>query len=313
MREFRFGYQVARAASADELRAEARKAEAAGFDVVHLSDHVDVDWAPLTPLLAVAEATTRVRVGPLVLNNDFHHPVQLAREVVAIDHLSGGRVELGLGAGHAFTEYRAIGVPFDPPDVRKARLAESVEILRRLLDGEEVTYAGRHYQLEGVRTMRARQDRLPILVGVSGKAALAHAAQHADVIGLTMLGRTLEDGQRHTVRWEPERIDRTVAHIRSAAGPRWASLELNALVQAVIVTDDRVGGAEQFAARIEGLTAADALVAPFLAMGTHDQIAEHLLACRRRWGITYFSVRDIDAFAPIIERIRKIEGIPSAV
>ena len=120
-------------------------------------------------LLAMAETTTRIRVGTLVLNNDFHHPVHLAREIAAIDHLSGGRVELGIGAGHAFPEYQSIGLPFDPPAVRKARLAESVEILRRLLDGEEVTYSGRYYQLDAVRTMPAHQPRLPILVGVNGE------------------------------------------------------------------------------------------------------------------------------------------------
>ena len=151
----------------------------------------------------MAEVTNRIRVGSLVLNNDFHHPVHLAREVAAIDQLSGGRVELGLGAGHAFTEYRAIGVPFDPPAVRRARLAESIEILRRLLDGEEVSYAGRHYQLEAVRTMPARQKPLPLLVGVNGQAALAHAAQHADVIALTMLGRTLAGVSCAQQVWAP--------------------------------------------------------------------------------------------------------------
>jgi alkanesulfonate monooxygenase SsuD/methylene tetrahydromethanopterin reductase-like flavin-dependent oxidoreductase (luciferase family) len=149
--------------------------------------------------------------------------------------------------------------------------------------------------------MRAHQERLPILVGVNGKTALAHAAQHADIIGLSGLGRTLEDGQRHAVRWQPENIDRTVAHIRDAAGPRWDQLELNALVQAVII---RVAAAKELASRVEGLTVEDALHAPFLAVGTHDEIAEHLIECRRRWGISFLSVRDVDGFAPVMARVR---------
>lgn len=289
----------------------ARAAEAAGFDVVHSWDHVGDGWSPLAALLAMAEATERIRVCPLVLNNDFHHPVHLAREIAAIDHLSGGRVELGLGAGHAFTEYRAIGVRFDPPAIRKARLAEAVVPLRRLLDGEEVTYAGRYYRLDGARTMRSRQVRLPILVGVNGEAALAHAAKHADIVGLTMLGRTLEDGQHHSVRWEPDRLDRTVAHVRAEAGSRWDSIELNALIQAVVVTYKRRAAAATVADRIDGLTPAVALETPFLAIGTHDEIADHLLECRRRWGISYFSVREIDSFAPAIERIRQLEATSS--
>lgn len=307
MLTFRFGYQLPSELDAGRLRANAQAAEAAGFDVVHTSDHVNDGWSPLAPLLAVADATQHVRVCPLVLNNDFRHPVHLAREIAAIDHFTDGRVELGLGAGHSFTEYEALGIDFDPPATRKARLAESVEILRRLLDGEEVTRAGRFYQLERVRTMRSHQGHLPILVGVNGKAALAHAARHADTIGLTMLGRTLEDGQRHEVRWEPERLDRTVAHIRVAAAERATPIEINALVQAVIVTTDRRRAAEAIAERLDGLTPEVARRAPFLAIGTHDEIAEHLIECRRRWGISYFSVRDVEGFAPVIERIRAFE------
>jgi probable F420-dependent oxidoreductase len=307
MGEFRFGFQVPPTlTTADDLRRAAREAEAAGFDVFHTWDHVVEGWSPLAPLLAAAEATERLRVCPLVLNNDFHHPVHLAREIVSIDHLSGGRVELGIGAGHAFPEYGAVGAPFDPPAVRKVRLAEAVEILGGLLAGREVSFVGEHYRLDGVRTMRPLQERIPVLVGVNGRAALAHAARHADVVGLTMLGRTLADGQRHELRWELDRLDRTVAYIQdqAEAGDRSGRpLGLHALVQAVVVTDDRRDAAEQLAADL-GLAVEDALATPFLALGTHDEIADHLVECRRRWGIDYFSVRDVEAFGPVIERIR---------
>ena len=163
-------------------------AEAAGFDVIHTSDHVDADWPPLAPLaVIVAQATTRIRLCPLVVNNDFRHPVHLAREVAALDHLTNGRMELGLGAGHAFTEYEALGLAFDAPRTWKARLSEALEVLRGLL-GETVSFAGEHYHLRDVRTMRSVQQRLPILVGVNGQRALRHAARHADTVGLTMLG-----------------------------------------------------------------------------------------------------------------------------
>ncbi len=254
--------------------------------------------------MAIADCTTTLRVCPLVLNNDFHHPVHLAQELASLDHLSEGRLEVGIGAGHSFTEYGAIGQGFDPPSVRKARLAESVEILRRLLDGEAVTYHGEHYSLANVRTLRSHQDHVPLLVGVNGQRALAHAARHADIIGLTMLGRTLEDGQRHEARWEPERVDATVNYIREQAGERWGQIELNVLVQAVVVTDDRRRAAERLASRVSGLSVHDALSAPFLAIGTHDEIAAHLEVCRNRWGISYFSVRDIDGFAPVIKQLR---------
>ncbi len=271
---------------------------------MHTWDHVLDGWAPLTPLMAIADSTTTLRICPLVLNNDFHHPVHLAQELASLDHLSGGRVEVGIGAGHSFTEYAAIGQDFDPPSVRKARLAESVEIIRRLLDGDSVTYDGEHYNLDNVHTLRSRQEHVPLLVGVNGRQALAHAAKHADIIGLTMLGRTLEDGQRHEVRWNAERIDATIDYIRGQAGKRWGQVELNVLVQVVVVTDDKRKAVEDLASRVPGLSIHDALTAPFLAIGTHDQIADHLEACRNRWGISYFSVRDLEGFAPVIHRLR---------
>ena len=301
MRPFRFGFQIPPDASTD-LPALAREAEAAGFDVISTWDHVSDSWSPTLPLMAMAAATSRIRVCAMVINNDFHHPVHLAAEYADLDQLTGGRAELGIGAGHAFTEYAAIGQPFDPPAVRKRRMAEAVEILRRLLDGEEVTYTGVHYRLAAVRTKRSVQQHLPILVGVNGREALAHAAQHADTIGLTMTGRTLEDGSSHEVRWEPERLDDTVAFIAERAGDR--SVELNALVQAVVINDDRRAAAADICARVPTLAVDDALTTPFLALGTHDEIAAHLLECRRRWRISYFTVRSIADFAPVIARLR---------
>ena len=305
---FRFGYQLG-SGNADQLLANAQAAEAAGFDVIHTFDHVGELWPPLAPLAAIASVTRGIRLCPLVINNDFHHPVHLAREIAALDHFTGGRMELGLGAGHSFTEYEAIGAPFDSPAIRKARMCEAVEIIRRLFDGDTVSFSGAHYQLRGVRIRSALQSRLPILVGVNGRKALAHAARHADTIGLTMLGRTLDDGQRHETRWEVDRLDRTVAFIKEEANGRSTPLGLHALVQAVIVTDDRKSAAEH--ASRSGWTPSvdDALRTPFLAIGTHAEIAEHLLACRKRWGINYFTVRDIDAFAPVIQGLRSDERI----
>lgn len=306
---FRFGYQ-ARGGTPDELREQARRAEDAGFDVISTFDHVNPGWGPTLPLLAMAEATSRLRVCPMVLNNDFHHPVLLAMEYANLDHLTGGRVELGLGAGHSFTEYAAMGLPFDPPALRKARMAEAVEVLRRLLDGETVTYEGDHYHVHDVTVQRSLQDRLPILVGVNGRAALAHAAVNADTIGLTMLGRTLEDGHRHEVRWEAARLDETVAHVRAHAGTRTRPLELNALVQVLSVTDDADAVLRDVVAEVPTLSLDDARLTPFIAVGTHDDIARHVRHCRDRWGISYFTVRDIDAFAPVIERLRAVDAAP---
>ncbi len=135
---------------------------------------------------------------------------------------------------------------------------------------------------------------------MNGRAALEHAARHADTIGLTMLGRTLPDGQRHETRWEVDRLDRTVAFITEQARGRHRPLELHALVQTIIVTDERDEAVAEVVRQGWAPSRDDALATPFLAIGTHDEIARHLLDCRERWGISYFSVRDVEAFSPVI-------------
>jgi probable F420-dependent oxidoreductase len=298
----RFGLQL-RAEDPTSIADEARRAEALGFDTVLVADHVGSDWSPLLSLAIAAGATTTIRLGTFVLNAGLHHPLLLARDVATLDRFSGGRVELGLGAGHTPAEFAAAGVPFAPARERKVRLAEFVEIARDLLDGGSVDRHGHHFSLTAASIgRRTAQERLPILVGGSGPALLAHAARHADIVGFTGLGRTLPDGHRHAARFQPEVLDDEVAVVRQAAGER--PVELNVLVQVVEITDDRRAAAAAIADRVEGLTVDDALATPFLALGTPDEIAEQLRAARDRWGISYFVVREAEAFAPVIARIR---------
>ena len=237
-----------------------------------------------------------------MLNCCLHHPLMLAREIATLDHLSRGRIEVGLGAGHTPAEFAAAGIPLEPPAVRKGRLAAFTEVLRALLDGETVDRDDEYFSLHSAATRPALQLRVPLLVGGSGTGLLTHAAQHADIVGFTGLGKTLPDGHRHRAHMEPERLDAQTLVVREAAGAR--DIELNILVQVVEVTDDRRAVAERLAAEVEGLTAADALDTPFLAFGTHDEIAAQLTAARDRWGVSYFVVRDAEAFAPVIARLR---------
>jgi probable F420-dependent oxidoreductase len=302
VRPFRFGFQSTSTTPVEVVRS-ARQAEDAGFDVFQVGDHVGAESSALVSLAAAAVATEQIRLGTLVLNNDLHHPVPLAQELATIDHLSDGRLEVGIGAGHSFTEYAAMGVPFDPPAVRKERLGEAVEILRALWDGGPVTFRGSHYRIDRAVTLAPRQEHVPLLVGVNGRSALSHAARHADIVAPTMLGRTREDGQHHDVRWEASRLDAAVEWIRHEAGERWNRMELHALVQAVVITDDRARVVSEIAERI-GMDPADAACTPFLCVGTHAEIAQHLLVCRERWGFSYYSVRDMDAFSPVLAALR---------
>ena len=222
-RPLRFGVSTSSAADRDEWRQRARQYEAIGFDTLVVADHLGGVLSPMTALLAAAEATERLRIGTFVLNNDFWSPLLLAREAVTLDQLSGGRLELGVGAGHAREEYEAAGLRYDPPAVRVARLAETVPVLRRLLDGETVDHEGAHVTLRHATVgVAAAQPRIPLLVGGNGDAVLATAAAHADTVGL--VGFTSGTGRRHTnlshFTWAG--LDERIAHVRRAAGSRAA-------------------------------------------------------------------------------------------
>ena len=301
-RPFRFGYQLT---EADEDPLEAAKlAESRGFDVVLAGDHVGPGLSPLITLSAIAQVTDRIRLGTLVLNNDMRNPVQLAWEAATLDRFSQGRLELGLGAGHTPQEYVATGLMMDSPGERKARLMESVEVIRRLLDGATVQFDGNHLHIEDARIDPALQPRLPILVGGNGQALLSHAGVHADIVGLQGLGRTKTDGHSHTAKWDSDWLDTQIEQIRSGAGDRFGEVELNALVQVTRFTRDSEAFVAEAVSRIEGLSADDARITPYLLFGTPEEMATKIRACRERWGISYFVVRDCAEFADVISELR---------
>ena len=302
-RRLRLGHQLSALIEGDPVAAAVR-AEELGFDIVLAADHVGLGWAPMPTLSAIASVTERIRLGTLVLNNDMRNPVQLAWEVSTIDRLSGGRFELGLGAGHTPSEYDATGIERSAPGDRKRRLAESVEIIRDLLDGEAVEFDGEHHRVDRARIDPAQQERLPILVGGNGAALLAHAGRHADIVGLQGLGRTREDGHSHEVKWSTRHLDDQIAQVRVGAGVRFDDIEFNAMVQVVQITDDRESALAKVVERVDGLTMEDAMATPYLLIGTVEEIVLHLMTCNERWGINYFAVRELDDFEPVLRALR---------
>src|SRR5205823_7261034 len=145
MKPFRFGVSVRSAGSRAEWEDKARKLEALGYSTLTVPDHLAEMIAPIPALVTAAAVTKTLRIGTFVLNNDFRHPVLLAREAAAVDLLTDGRLELGLGAGHMRSEYDEAGLRFDPAEVRIARLGEAVQIVKGLLAGEAVDFQGQHY------------------------------------------------------------------------------------------------------------------------------------------------------------------------
>src|SRR5256885_3514092 len=202
VKNLRFGLHAFAPSGRDEWVRTARQAEDRGFSTLTVADHlVDGCIAPFAALGVAAAVTSVLRIGTLVLNNDLRHPVVVAREVLALDSLSGGRAELGIGAGHSFPEYESVGIRFDDASTRVSRLSEAVEVLDGLLRGREVTFSGDFYRLKGHRAWPppTQQPRPRILVGGNARRLLRVAATHADTVGLTGTGRTKADGLTHEV------------------------------------------------------------------------------------------------------------------
>jgi probable F420-dependent oxidoreductase len=306
MRPFRFGVSAVAARDRRAWRKQARRAESMGFDVLVVPDHLVAVMPPLTALCSAAEATKHLRVGTFVLNNDFRHPVVVAREAAAVDLLTDGRLELGLGAGHMKAEYDEIGLAFDPPSTRVARLAESVAIISGLLAGEDVTFEGEYYTIRGHRAYPTpAQTHVPLLVGGNGRRVLSIAAQHADIVGFT--GFSQVEGTRDVAltHFGAAGLAAQVAHVKQSAGHRFDELELNLLLQHVEVTHDRRAVLSGLLQHLD-LPDETALDSPFLLAGTPKEMANALQERREQFGVSYFVApeRYMDALAPVIELLR---------
>lgn len=305
-RLFRFGVQFAEARTGAEWREQARKAEALGYDILVMPDHLGGQFAVGPALAAAAEATTTLRIGTLVLQNAFRHPAFVAMEAATLDVLSDGRFELGLGAGGSFMgDYDWTGIPFDPPGARLDRLEESLRIVKGLFAEGPLTLSGEHYAITGLEGLPkpVQRPRPPILLGGGGRRLLSLAAREADIVSIlpTMLAA---GGQFKNEEMKTSAVAGKVDTIRQAAGDRFPQLELNILVQKIVVTDDRQAGIDQVSAEWD-VPGDDVLDSPHVYVGTAEQIADDLRWYRERLGVSYFVVFDeyADAFAPVVAEL----------
>jgi probable F420-dependent oxidoreductase len=304
----RFGVQASPGTSARAWLDLAVRIEDLGFDALYVADHVGVAPSPFSALAAAAVATTTLRLGTYVLNCGVREPLALASDAASVDRLSGGRLVLGLGAGHTPSEWTMSGRAYPSAADRVGRLVEMVDVVAALLRGDVVTHHGRALDLDEAHLSEPRpvQSEIPLLIGGNGSRLLDFAGRRAAIVGLTGLGRTLDDGHRHEVDWRASAVDERIALVNRAAAPRPTAPVIDALVQHVEVTDDRAGAAARCAERILGASGRDVVAAPYVLVGSVDQIAEEVVAHRERWGITSYVVRAaaIDGIAPVIERLR---------
>lgn len=271
-----------------------------------VADHFDDQLAPIPAIMAAADATTTLRVGAMVLCNDYRHPVVLAKEASTIDVLSGGRFELGLGAGWMPSDYEQSGIALDRPGRRIERLAEAVAVIKGLMANGPYDFDGEHYRIQGLdgTPKPTQKPHPPILIGGGGQKVLTLAAREADIVGLSTTMVTGGIDATTAATGTAEVTDQRVALVREAAGDRWSDIELQVRVHLAMVTDQRDELAHALAGNF-GLSVEQALATPHALCGTVEQIVEALLERRERWGITSIglSIDALDSFAPVVARL----------
>ena len=268
-----------------------------------MPDHFTDQLAPVPALMSVADATTKLRVGALVWDNDYKHPVVLAKELATMDLLSDGRLELGIGAGWMITDYEQSGIPYERAGLRIDRMIEGIDVMKGCFAQGAFSYAGKHYTITNYDGLPKplQAPCPPILIGGGGKRVLTYAAQVADIIGINATMSAGAVGPEAISTMTAEAVDGKVDIVRDTAGDRFNHVEMNIRAFLVNITDDAAGAISRLAA---GMGVEESMIAetPFALMGPPSKLIEDLIARRERWGFSYVIVggEDVEKFAPVV-------------
>jgi probable F420-dependent oxidoreductase len=303
---FRFAVQTSSAPDGKAWREKARKIESLGYSTLYIPDHFGDQWGPIVGMTIAAEATTSLNVGALVFDNDYRHPVVLAKEIATLDLASEGRVEFGIGAGWMKSDYDQSGLSYDRPGVRIDRMVEGLAVMKQLWRDGKASYQGRHYTITGAEgAPRPASPSSPkIVIGGGGKKVLSIAAREADIIGVNPNLSAGYVGPEVAASSKADIYRERIGWIREAAGSRFDDLELQCLTFMVQFTDDRQQAYENLAP-LFGLTPAEAADVPLALAGTVDQIVETLQARREEYGFSYVVVHEpeMEAFGEVVSRL----------
>jgi probable F420-dependent oxidoreductase len=292
-----------RGRSAEHWREVARRAEALGYDTLLMPDHITDQLAPVAALAAAAAATTTLRIGSFVFDNDYRNPVMLAREATTLDLLSAGRLEFGLGAGWNTRDYEQLGIPYDKPKIRVDRMEEALALIKRLWTEEAVTHEGAHYHVRDAKVLPRPTQRPhpPVMIGGGGPRMLRIAAREAQIVAIAPSINPSGGAKVGTVTVGS--VEQRLATLRDT--PRFSELELNVIVFDAQVTDAAQSTVSELAARLKsGITSV--IDTPFFMYGSRASLVEDLIARRERLGISYIALPGsaMRAFAPVVAELR---------
>jgi probable F420-dependent oxidoreductase len=309
-RDIRFGVVSETVLDGQAWAEYARRVEGTGIGALLIRDHFSAgafcrQLAPFSALAAAAAVTTDLHVGTMVLCHEFRHPAIVAHEAASLHHLSGGRFELGIGAGWYQPEYRAAGISFDPAGRRIDRFEESLSIIRNLLAGTPVHHSGPEYQIDGLDldVMPERHGSPRVLIGAGGPRMLGVAARYADIVGLLPAPIKGPEDRDDPADRLPAAFDKKLAVLRTAAGDRFGALELSALASVTITTRRRAHTEDLISQRgWSGIDAETVWEMPTVFIGSAAQIRDDLQARRDRFGLSYLITpdRELPALAAVI-------------
>ncbi|MGC9665590.1 TIGR03621 family F420-dependent LLM class oxidoreductase [Planosporangium sp. 12N6] len=315
MRAFRFlGVAAPGIVSAAELTGIARRAEASGYSGLVVPDHLLDQHAPIPVLATVAAVTERLRIGTFVFNAGLRHPAVLAQDLASLDVLSGGRLEIGIGAGWNRPEHDAIGLPFEPVATRVSRLAETIAVLKGCFGDGPFSFTGEHFTITGLdgRPKPVQRPHPPLFVGGGGRRTLTLAGRQAQIVGLAPRLTLGDDG---VTKPDPRSLtaaatEEKIRWVREAAGGRFDEIELNTYPTGgpVVVTNHARAEAQRRADELRRLTGVDLTVdevleSPHVFIGSVDDLTRKIVELRDRFGISSVMVGDIDQLAPVVERL----------
>jgi probable F420-dependent oxidoreductase len=304
-RPFRFSAQLSTATSRRDWVEQARQAEDLGYSAVSMPDHFGDQLAPIAGIMAAADATTTLRIGTLLFDNDYRHPLLLAKEAATIDLLSDGRLELGLGAGWMRQDYEQSGIAYDPPAQRLDRFEEALAVIKGLMSEGPFSYAGHYYSIDSHEAFPkpVQRPHPPIIIGGGGRRILSIAARQADIVSINANLKDGLGGVETAPNMVPEMTAQKVKWVRDAAGARFDEIELNVLVGFCLFTDDSKSIAEAMAPAF-GVAAEAALHVPAVLIGTVDSMVEELQWRRQEWGFSYITVEGPwREFASVVDRL----------
>jgi probable F420-dependent oxidoreductase len=306
MRPFRFSVQHHAATDGNAWRDLARKTEDLGYTTLYLPDHFGDQWSPTVAMTIAAEVTSTLRVGALVYDVDYRHPIMQAKEAATLDLAYPGRTIFGFGAGWMKTDYEEAGIAYDSPGTRIDRMKEALTIMKELWANGTCTFKGEHYTITNAQGFPrpSTPGGPPVVIGGGGKKVLTIAAQMADTIGVNpslaagavgpeVAQTALADVYRERITW-----------IKDAAGDRFDSLDLQVLTFMTSIVPNR----EEVIANIApmfNVSPEAALEIPLIMIGTEEQIVEQLQQRREEFGFNDIVVQGdvMDAFAPIVAKL----------